>query len=84
MTKKQKYKQTKKRDKNRLRLRYLWPRMTKMERADICKQMLPDHLWSAHFWERAWPQVPGIWQSDIGRAIIPRHSVLAIAEREIH
>lgn len=72
MTKKQKHKLRKKREKNRLRLRHLWQQMTRAEREDACKQTLPEHLWAARFWERVWALIPQIWQSDIGRAPIPR------------
>jgi hypothetical protein len=76
-----KSKRREKREKNKLRLRYLWPRMTKEERKDVCKQTLPGHLLSVHPWERPWIRIPMDWQSLIGMAHIPRHAGLEIAER---
>lgn len=81
MTKKQKHKQGKMREKNKLRLRHLWPRMTEAEREVICKQTLSSRMHSAGFWTRPWSQIPQDWRAQIGNATIPRCSALRIAER---
>lgn len=72
MTKKQKHKLRKKREKNSLRLRHLWQQMTRAEREDACKQTLPGYMVPARFWERVWLLIPEIWRSRIAGATIPR------------
>lgn len=79
MTKK---KRQEKREKNKLRLRHLWPLMTENERKDLCKQTLPDYMLSANFWQRSWGQIPVIWKGQIGQLQIPRHAGLEIADRQ--
>jgi hypothetical protein len=77
-----KKKQGKAKEKNKLRIRNLWPRMTEAERKEVCDRAVPDFMRAANFHKRVWSDIPQQWQSPIGkRANIPRAVALQIADR---